>query len=343
MSKNIVICMDGTGARPRAVGNTNVMRLYSMLDLSDPSKQIAYYDPGVGTFSAAGAWTPLARWWSRVLGLAFGSGLRENLGEVYTWLMNHWEPGDQVYVFGFSRGAYNARALVGLLRTLGLLRPGSENFVPYVVAAYSGGFEDMHSIAGDFGRRVDPQGHTTVPIRYLGVWDTVKAAGLFRRSITWPYTRQLPNAQRIRHAVSIDERRRPFREYPIDAADDTTREQVLFAGVHSDVGGTFDDDKRLSTIALKWIAEAAVAEGLLVRSRKYAHEIRVADEFASGSLHRNNRIWALLGSRRRPVPADARVHSSVKARVDAGVGYDSLGATSVIYVDPDWTSRRDGG
>lgn len=343
MSKNIVICMDGTGARPRAVGNTNVMRLYSMLDLSDPSKQIAYYDPGVGTFSAAGAWTPLARWWSRIVGLAFGSGLRENLGEAYTWLMNHWEPDDQVYVFGFSRGAYNARALVGLLRTLGLLRPGSENFVPYVVSAYSGGFDDMHSIAGDFGRRVDAQGHTTVPIRYLGVWDTVKAAGLFRRSIRWPYTHQLPNAQRIRHAVSIDERRRPFREYPIDDADDTTREQVFFAGVHSDVGGTFDDDKRLSTIALKWIAEAAVAEGLLVRSRKYALETKVADEFASGVLHRNNRVWALLGSRRRPLPAGARVHSSVKARLDAGLGYDSLGATSVTYVDPDWTSRRDGG
>ena len=124
MPKNLVICLDGTGAQPRATGNTNVVRLYSMLDLSDPEKQIAYYDPGVGTFSAAGAWTPLARWWSRTVGLAFGNGLKENLGEAYTWLMRNWQVGDQVYVFGFSRGAYNARALLGLLRTLGLLRPG---------------------------------------------------------------------------------------------------------------------------------------------------------------------------------------------------------------------------
>lgn len=144
-----------------------------MLDLSDPTVQVAYYDPGVGTLAAAGAWTPFARWWSKVMGLAFGSGLRENLGEAYCWLMQNWEQGDQVYVSGFSRGAYNARALLGLLRTLGLMRPGSENFVLYAVAAYSGGCSDMHLIAEVFAQRVDTAGHTTVPVRYLGVWDTV--------------------------------------------------------------------------------------------------------------------------------------------------------------------------
>lgn len=336
MPKNLVICLDGTGAQPAAAGNTNVVRLYSMLDLSDPARQIAYYDPGVGTFAAAGAWTSFARWWSRIQGLAFGTGLKENLGEAYTWLMRHWEPGDQVYVFGFSRGAYNARALVGMQRAIGLLRPGSENFVPYAVTAYSGDFDDMHEIAEIFARTVDAEGHTTVPIRYLGLWDTVKAAGFLRRSISWPWTHQLPNVHRIRHAVSIDERRRPFREYPITDPDDSTREQVWFAGVHSDVGGTFPDDRMLSTIALKWIAEGAVAEGLLVRRRKYAFETKVDPSFAVGRIHRNSRWWVLLGRRGRPMRAGERVHASVKARIDAGVGYGSYGDLPVEYVDPGW-------
>lgn len=336
MPRNLVICLDGTGAQPRAAGDTNVVRLYSMLDLSDPETQIAYYDPGVGTFASAGAWTRAARWWSRVRGLAFGTGLKENLGEAYTWLMRHWRPGDQVYVFGFSRGAYNARALVGMQRAIGLLRPGSENFVPYAVTAYSGGFDDMHHIAEVFSQKVDAEGHTTMPIRYLGVWDTVKAAGFLRSSISWPWTHRLPNVQRIRHALSIDERRRPFREYLIADPDDGQREEVWFAGVHSDVGGTFADDARLSTIALKWVVDGAVAEGLRVRRRKHAVETTVDPTFATGVAHRNSGWWALLGRRRRPVPEGARVHASVKARIDAAIGYDPFGDVPVEYVDAGW-------
>jgi uncharacterized protein (DUF2235 family) len=335
MSKNLVICLDGTAAQPRAGVNTNVVRLYSMLDLSDPQKQVAYYDPGVGTFAAAGAWTPLARWWSRMMGMAFGAGLKQNLGEAYTWLMQHWEAGDQVYVFGFSRGAYNARALVGMLRTIGLFRPGSENLVPYAVSAYSGELDDMHLMAEVFAQRVDGD-RTTVPVRYLGVWDTVKAAGILRGSITWPYTRQLPNAQRIRHALSLDERRRPFREYLIDDPDDTRREEVWFAGIHSDVGGTYADDDELSTIALTWVTEAAVAEGLIVRTRKMAAECAVSEASAQGAAHRNGAVWALLGWRRRPMRDGARVHASVRARRDADPTYRSVTARDVVYVDTGW-------
>lgn len=309
-----------------------------MLDLSDPGRQIAYYDPGVGTFAAAGAWTPLARWWSRTLGLAFGSGLRENLGEAYTWLMRNWEADDQVYIFGFSRGAYNARALVGLLRTLGLVRPGSENFVPYAVAAYSRGFDDMHEIAKIFGQPTDAERHTTVPIRYLGIWDTVKAAGFFRRSVTWPYTRQLPNAQRIRHAVSIDEHRRPFREYLIDTPDDHTREEVWFAGVHSDVGGTYPDDRDLSTITLKWVVEEAVAQGMLVEPRKYAVECSVAPSFASGAQHHNARWWMLLGSRKRPLEPCRRFHASVRDAVRGGGSSLRALPQPAAWADEDWAA-----
>ena len=124
MAKNIVICLDGTNNQLGRAVNTNVVRLFQMLDLADPARQVGYYDPGVGTFSSAAAWTPLARTASRYAGLMFGPGLRQNLGEAYTYLMSVFEPEDQIFVFGFSRGAYTARALTGMLEVFGIFRPG---------------------------------------------------------------------------------------------------------------------------------------------------------------------------------------------------------------------------
>src|SRR2546423_4525791 len=156
------MCLDGTGNQLRAKGNTNVVRLYEMLDLSEPSKQIAYYDPGVGTFGAQGAWTPLGQRVTKLLGLLIGLGLRTNLGEAYTYLMRNYEAGDNIYLFGFSRGAYTVRALAGLLKSTGLLRPGSENLVPYTVGVYARNkdwsdddWNLLHEFAGTFSRKVD--------------------------------------------------------------------------------------------------------------------------------------------------------------------------------------------
>jgi hypothetical protein len=357
MSRNLVICLDGTGGQLRAKGNTNVLLLYKLLDHSDPTKQVACYDPGVGTFASAGAWTPLARAVSRMGGLAFGWGLRQNLGEAYTWLMQNWEPGDQVFIFGFSRGAYTARALVGMLRAIGVMRPGSENLVPYVVATYArrGGeaklnWKEVHLTSEVFARHVD--GKSTVPVKYLGLWDTVKAAGFLRWEIRWPFTRELPNALRIRHAVSIHEERAPFKEYLVDARTDGSLEEVWFAGVHSDVGGTFVDpppagrvnhpgsrtsDPRLSTIALKWIIEGAIAEGLLVRSRAVSAACSVTLADATAQLHRRGRAWVLLGTRHRTVPAGASVHASVNARALAVSLFKA--PANVVWADPDWVGR----
>ncbi|WBM80402.1 DUF2235 domain-containing protein [Cryobacterium breve] len=163
MARNLVICLDGTGAQPRARGDSNVIKVFGMLDLTDPTKQIAYYDPGVGTFSSSASWGPLARWLSRVGGLAFGNGLRQNLGEAYTWLMQEWDPGDRIFVFGFSRGAYTARALSGMLRTIGLLHAGSENLVPYAVSEFTKRSKDDRP-RGQDGDAI-PSGKTPHPRR----------------------------------------------------------------------------------------------------------------------------------------------------------------------------------
>lgn len=92
MSRNIVLCLDGTGNQLRAKGNTNVVLLYQMLDLSDPERQVAFYDPGVGTFSARGAWTRISQKLTKALGLLFGYGIKDNLAEAYTFLMGHYRP-----------------------------------------------------------------------------------------------------------------------------------------------------------------------------------------------------------------------------------------------------------
>lgn len=353
MAKNIVICLDGTGNQLKAKGNTNVLRLFQMLDLSDPATQVAYYDPGVGTFSSRAAWSSPAKRLSRLSGLAFGGGLRTNLAEAYTFLMNTYEVGDRVYLFGFSRGAYTARALAGMLRMVGLLRPSSENLVEYAIAAYT----KSHKFADDDWTQIQrfaatfavqhPGHRTTVPIRFLGVWDTVKAAGLLRfGDLHWAYTRQLPHVLATRHAISIDEKRRPYREYHVEVADcpaagtAPTIEEVWFAGVHSDVGGTFDDDPRLPQITLKWMVEGARDAGVLLLDGAYERECAVsADHATQGTVHTMGRIWALLTYRRRPIPSGASVHASVRARRAAtGYGPDSL--DRAVVVDEDWTAMK---
>jgi uncharacterized protein (DUF2235 family) len=356
--KKIVICLDGTGNQMRAKGHTNVATLYEMLDLSDPSKQIGYYDPGVGTLSAANARGPVDRRLSRIWGLAFGSGLKTNVAQAYTFLMQHWQRGDEIYVFGFSRGAYTARALVGMLNRPGLLRPGSENLVPYAVAQYATNkefsetdLEDIEEFSHAFcwgteaaplspARQHDPHNMHwhSVPVAYVGVWDTVKAAGIFRLgNLKWPYTHLLYNAAKIRHAVSIDEKRRPYHEYLVDPHH-FGLEEAWFAGVHSDVGGTFVPDGRLAKIALKWIVDGTVAD-IHWRTGAYGRECSVQESDANGEKHRMGWVWWFVGTRHRPLDDTAKLHASVRTRRKLDPSYlkDLANADSdERWVDPNW-------
>jgi uncharacterized protein (DUF2235 family) len=342
----VAVFLDGTGNQLRAKGNTNVLRLYQMLDLSDPSKQIAYYDPGVGTFGAQGAWTPLGQSVSKLAGLAFGLGLRANLAEAYMYLMQHYRPGDRLLIFGFSRGAYCARALAGLLQAVGLIRPGSENLVPYAIGVYArnGDLSDddwsqIHRFAATFCTPVD--GRTAIPVEFVGIWDSVKAAGFLGWELHWLYTRQLPNVRVVRHAVSIDEKRRPYREYPVrprNGKPPPDLDETWFAGVHSDVGGTFDDDPRLSTIALRWVSAGAVDAGLILKDGAFRKACPVTVDDALGTVHRMGWIWALLTYRRRRIPSGARVHASVRDRIAAQPNYARTLPDTVTWADPGWST-----
>src|SRR3954447_2878212 len=130
MPKNIVICCDGTGNEFRD-RKSNVVKLYSTLTIDQD--QVAYYHPGVGTMGAPTARNWWERQWTRAKGLAFGAGLLDNVADAYRYLMNHYADGDRIFLFGFSRGAYTVRVLGGVLRKYGLLCPGNEGHIPYVM------------------------------------------------------------------------------------------------------------------------------------------------------------------------------------------------------------------
>src|SRR5215469_17437772 len=132
--KHIVICCDGTGNQ-YGDANSNVVKLYEALK-PDANGLVAYYHPGVGTMGAKNALTTAGKVWTKVRGLAFGYGLSENIADAYRFLMQNFHAEEKIYIFGFSRGAYTARALCGMLRMFGLLAPGNEGLIPYTLRLF---------------------------------------------------------------------------------------------------------------------------------------------------------------------------------------------------------------
>ena len=136
MEKNVVLCCDGT-ANEFAKNNTNVVKLFSVLT-QDPDRQVCYYHPGLGTMEPAGALTTFSRRITTLFGKAIGYGLEDDIRDAYVFIMNHYLPGDRLFLFGFSRGAYTARAVCSLLHMYGLLRPGNEPLVRYAIRMMMG-------------------------------------------------------------------------------------------------------------------------------------------------------------------------------------------------------------
>jgi uncharacterized protein (DUF2235 family) len=266
MSKNIVICCDGTG-NEYGDNNSNVVKLYSTL-IIDPQRQVGYYHPGVGTMGAPTASNKISAAWSIVMGLAFGAGLLTNVGDAYRYLMNAYEDGDNVYLFGFSRGAYTVRALAGVLHMFGLLNPGNEGLIPYVIRMYARRTRNAAGMTHTFqvadGFKFTFCRHC--PPHFVGVWDTVSSVGWIWDPLKLPYTGRNPDMANGRHAVSIDERRCYFRNNLWgDPFPGQSIKQVWFAGVHSDVGGSYASaESGLSQITLEWMLCEAVSLGLLV-------------------------------------------------------------------------------
>lgn len=342
MGRNLLVCLDGTRNEPET-GATNVVRLYEMAVKDD--NQLVYYDPGVGTMGARSAVTPAGKRLTQAAGLVIGYGIRDNIEEAYGWLMEHYRKDDQIFVIGFSRGAYTALTLCGMLRTVGLLRPGAANLAPYALKLYAAnGKRDLskeerdafwHTREDFYLRFGNPDFNkwSTKSVSFLGLWDTVKSVGWLNAKARyeqahWPFTRKISNVEKARLAIAIDENRGPYAPYRFDAAEVAKRPDVRemwFAGVHSDVGGQYADH-RLSDIALGWMADEAREAGLRLDDAKYEKVLGVApgtplpdSRAIEGRIHHHKWVWWLSGPgwRARTVPAGALVHPSVRLRMDA--------------------------
>ncbi|MGA8262304.1 MAG: DUF2235 domain-containing protein [Arenicellales bacterium] len=267
MPKNIVVCCDGTG-NEYGNENSNVLRLFGLI-VRDGERQVGYYDPGLGTMSGIPALTKTVRAIDKTLGLAFAKGITSNIEDAYIYLMDRYEPGDRIFLFGFSRGAYTVRALAAMIHACGLLEKGSENMVPYASKMFKRPVDPnlRPGFRLTFSRECKPH--------FLGVWDTVSSVGWIYDQVKLPYTANNPDLSVLRHAVSIDERRCFFRQNLFGkgyAGQDI--KEVWFAGVHSDVGGGYPEpESGLAKIPLTWMVREAVAAGLLIDEAVYAETL----------------------------------------------------------------------
>jgi hypothetical protein len=172
--------------------------------------------------------------------------------------MRYYQEGDQIFIFGCSRGAYTARVVAGMLHKVGLLTQGNEELIPFAWDTYQNQRDETISdgLKSTFCR--------PVRVHFLGLWDTVSSVGWAWAPQHLPYTQNNPSVDTIRHAAALDERRVYFVQnlwgtIPVDV------EQVWFPGVHCNVGGGYPEDVAgLSAIALKWMIGKAEAAGLIV-------------------------------------------------------------------------------
>lgn len=263
MARDIVVMIDGTGQQLQ-VDETNVLRLARIT--TPVAGPVTFYDPGVGTQGAPSLNPFDGSDLAKLAGLALGGGLFDKVEAAYRFLMREYAPGDRIFMFGFSRGAYVVRALAGMLAKIGLLERGRENLVPYVARVYATG--DNWALAGRMRKTFSDR---QPDIHFLGLWDTVKS--VFRlefghvAGVSLPWTFQNPRVRTVRHALALDERRAFFRtnlwQEGATRPGRTDVRQVWFAGCHSDVGGGFPNAKSgLSKLALQWLLDEAIAAGL---------------------------------------------------------------------------------
>jgi uncharacterized protein (DUF2235 family) len=256
MARNIVLCLDGTSNK-YAAANTNVVKLYAMLDRTRKD-QLTYYQPGIGTMPPPGVWGRVKSWIITRLDLAIAWLLSDHVTDAYRFLMRYYQEGDQIFIFGFSRGAYTARVLAGMLHKVGLLTQGNEELIPFAWDMFRR--RNNATLAFGFQKTFS----RPVRVHFLGLWDTVSSVGWAWAPQHFEYTENNPSVDIVRHAVALDERRSYFVQnlwgtLPTDVT------QVWFPGVHCDVGGGYPEGQSgLSATALKWMTGKAEAAGLII-------------------------------------------------------------------------------
>ena len=305
--RNIVICCDGTG-NDYSRTPSNVLRLYKLV-LKKDGDQIVCYHPGIGTLDRPEGRTRLGRRLRHWRELGFGEGVIENVVELYAYLMREYQSKDDIYLFGFSRGAFTARALAGMLHVCGLLQREDEHLLAYAAGLYRTSERRIRRSLRSEGLCYAPRGDDhaardhkardfkslvgrACPIHFMGLWDTVKAYGwLWPQS--FPALRHNPSVQSLRHAVALDERRPVFqvtgwgeRREPKCGVPWEPVQEVWFAGDHANVGGGHESgNTSLTDASLAWMLGEAIAAGLVLdkTAREEAERIRAEGGKASSA------------------------------------------------------------
>ena len=264
MPKNIVVFSDGTGQEGGEGANTNIYKLFNMIE-DRTSQQISFYDPGLGTG------------WRKLSGNVGGAGISKNILECYTFIFENFEAGDQIYLFGFSRGAATVRSLTSFIHYFGIIPKSRPELIKQAYKIYKIENEPKRKRKAD---EFVSKHHTMwTRIKFLGCYDTVAALGLPIKPLSvlmniipgmqhkfqnFKLNETVENAYQ---ALAIDDERKTF--HPIlwdpEALPYQTIKQVWFCGMHTDVGGGYDEQE-LSDIPFSWMKEMAVNHGLLIYS-----------------------------------------------------------------------------
>ncbi len=318
MAKRIVFCADGTWQAP--VNNTNVYRLYKALTLA--SDQVTFYDDGVGA-DATGL--------DRILDGAFGRGILKKIQDGYTKIAHVYEPGDEIFLFGFSRGAYTARCLAGMIASCGIpTGTFSDSCVTQAFAAYRDRVNRASILAG-----LNACGLGPATIQMVGVWDTVGSLGIpaiFGQVDYKEYgfldTSLHPGIKNAYQCLALDEKRAQFPAtlWQGNPAPGQTVEQVWFSGCHGDagggtaVGGPVDAGTRLCDITMGWMLAKAQKQGV-------TFDPTIAAQYgtfpAEAALDMIRETWAPVDGppHLRPVLPDAEVSNSVAVRLQYALTY----------------------
>lgn len=293
MKRNLIICCDGTWND--ATNDTNVLRFKDAIHRNTESagvKQYTHYEKGVGT-----------RKWELLSGGVYGYGLEKRILGSYRYLRKRyaqpgWKPDDiRIYLIGFSRGAYTARRLSGLIAHSG---------IPKKIEDVDLGWEVYVQRDETSAKKLKQEGRfLDVKTQMVGVFDTVKSTN----DADYHDSKLAPNVLAGYHAMAIDEKRSLF---PVLRWDRDSRAlQVWFAGVHSDVGGGYKQ-RGLGDITLKWMMDRGRNEGLYFRKKIYEE----LEPNPMGQIHKSfTGIWEPLGARRRDMKQSDWIHHSVETRV----------------------------
>jgi uncharacterized protein (DUF2235 family) len=317
MNKRIVLCTDGTW--DNTANNTNVYKLAKALTTS--ADQVSFYDDGVGVNG-----TPI----EKLVGGAFGTGLFQKVKDGYTQVAHLYQQDDPIFLFGFSRGAYTARSIAGMIAICGLpTKDFDSKMVDTAFQAYRNpGQRD--TLLAQLNQNYDMY---NAKITMLGVWDTVGSLGIpaiFGGVDNLLYgfldTSLHPDVLHAYQAIAIDERRVEFPPtlWTSQPASNQTLEQIWFTGVHSDVGGGYGVDPAtqtaLSDITLSWIMSKAWALGLETDPAFQSQYTGLGAKYALDTLHESwNVLWGF--PRSRSIAANASLASSVVIRYQNDQSY----------------------